>query len=88
MRHTVIVPIARVNRTVAATLAFAVSLIDHVMAVHVTDDPDAGEQLRRQWRAWGTGIQLVILRSLYRHVLSPRRRNAGRVHRAGAPELA
>jgi hypothetical protein len=69
MRHTVIVPIARVDRTVAATLAFAVSLSDHVMAVHVTDDPDAGEQLRRQWRAWGTGIQLVILRSLYRHVV-------------------
>jgi hypothetical protein len=64
--QTVIVPIARVDRTVAATLAFAVSLSDHVMAVHVTDDPEAGEQLRRQWRAWGTGIQLVILRSLYR----------------------
>ena len=69
MRHTVIVPIARVDRTVAATLAFALSLSDHVMVVHVTDDPDAGEQLRRQWRAWGTGIQLVILRSLYRHVV-------------------
>jgi hypothetical protein len=29
----------------------------------------SGERLRRQWRAWGTGIQLVILRSLYRHVV-------------------
>jgi hypothetical protein len=69
MRHTVIVPIARVDRTVAATLQFAVSLSDHVIAIHVTDDPEDGERLRRQWRAWGTGIQLVILRSLYRHIV-------------------
>jgi hypothetical protein len=46
----------------------------------------AGEQLRRQWRAWGTGIQLVILRSLFRHVVGTLVEYVKRAHQSWPDE--
>jgi hypothetical protein len=59
--HTVIVPIAGVNRVARQTLAYARSISDNVTAVHITDDEDEIEEMRKQWNELGTDIPLVII---------------------------
>jgi amino acid transporter len=68
--HAVIVPIARLDRTVPATVSYALGISQNVTAVHVTDDLDAAEYLKHDWQAWDPGVPLVILHSPDRHVVS------------------
>jgi amino acid transporter len=73
--HQVIVPIASLNQVALQTLAYARSIArspgDVVSAVHVTDDPDAAETLRLQWEEWQCGVELTIIESPYRSLVSP-----------------
>jgi amino acid transporter len=69
--HTVIVPIAGVNRIARQTLAYARSISDNVTAVHITDDEEEIEQMRKQWNELGTDIPLVIIESPYRALVGP-----------------
>jgi amino acid transporter len=69
--HTVIVPIAGVNRVARQTLAYARSISDNVTAVHITDDEDEIEEMRKQWNELGTDIPLVIIESPYRALVGP-----------------
>jgi hypothetical protein len=39
--------------------------------VYVELDPAATDALRDQWRAWGQGVELVVLESPYRSLLEP-----------------
>jgi hypothetical protein len=71
IEHTVIVPIAAVNRVARQTLAYARSISPNVTAIHITDDENAIEQMRRDWKALGTDIPLVIIESPYRSVVGP-----------------
>jgi hypothetical protein len=71
INHTVIVPIAGVNRLARQTLAYARSISDNVTAVHVTDDEAAIARLRDDWRALGTDVPLVIIESPYRSLVGP-----------------
>jgi amino acid transporter len=43
----------------------------HLIAVHVTDDVDAGEALKERWDRAGLGVDLVILESPYRALVGP-----------------
>ena len=43
----------------------------HVVAVHVTDDVASAEDLRRQWREWEPGIEMVIIESPFRSLTGP-----------------
>jgi amino acid transporter len=69
VKHTVLVPVAGLNRAVAETVNHAMGLGTHVIAVHVTDDLEAGERLQAAWREWGTSIPLEIVHSPYRSVV-------------------
>jgi amino acid transporter len=71
IRHTVIVPIAAVNRVARQTLAYARSISDSVTAVHITDDEGEIELLKQEWAALGTDIPLVIIESPYRALVGP-----------------
>jgi amino acid transporter len=71
IKHTVIVPISAVNRVARQTLAYARSISDNVTAVHITDDEDEIEQMRKEWNALGTDLQLVIIESPYRALVNP-----------------
>jgi hypothetical protein len=71
IKHTVIVPIAAVNRVARQTLAYARSISDNVTAVHITDDEDEIEQMRKEWNALGTDLQLVIIESPFRALVNP-----------------
>src|SRR6185436_4464230 len=48
-RHIVIVPVEELNRAVVQTVNYARAISPNVTALHVTDDPEAGHELRRQW---------------------------------------
>ena len=67
----VVVPIARLDRSALAALAFARSISLDVTALHVTDDAVAGEHMRRRWAAREDGIPLVIIESPYRSLIPP-----------------
>ena len=71
IQHTVVVPIAAVNRVARQTLAYARSIADNVTAVHVTDDEAEIERMRDAWSALGTDIPLVIIESPYRSLVGP-----------------
>ncbi len=71
IEHTVIVPIADVNRVARQTIAYARSISDNVTAVHVTDDEQEIERIRRAWNELGTDVPLVIIESPYRAVVGP-----------------
>jgi amino acid transporter len=81
LHHTVLIPVADVNRVTMRAAAYARSLtgqIDHpaerrasIVAVHVTDDREAGERLKERWARSGIGVPLVVLQSPYRSLLGP-----------------
>jgi amino acid transporter len=71
IEHTVIVPIAAVNRVARQTLAYARSISPNVTAVYITDDENEIEQMRAAWEALGSDIPLVIIESPYRSLVGP-----------------
>ena len=71
IQHTVIVPIASVNRVARQTLAYARSIADNVTAVYITDDEAEIEQMHAAWTELGTDVPLVIIESPYRSLVGP-----------------
>jgi hypothetical protein len=71
IEHTVIVPVAAVNRVARQTLAYARSISSNVTAVHITDDDAEIEQMRQDWQALGSDIPMVIIESPYRSLVGP-----------------
>jgi hypothetical protein len=70
-RHVVIVPIGGLQRAVVKALRYARTLSTDVRAVYVELDPTATEAVRRQWKEWGQGVDLVVLESPYRSLMEP-----------------
>jgi amino acid transporter len=71
IKHTVLVPIAAVNRVARQTLAYARSISDNVTAIHITDDEAEIDAMRTRWTELGTDIPLVIIESPYRSLIGP-----------------
>ncbi len=82
IRHTIVIPVADLNRAALRAIAYARSLtgqIEHpaedghanIVAVHVTDDVEAGERLKERWDQANTGVPLVVLESPYRSLVGP-----------------
>ena len=67
----VIVPIGRLDRAALQAVAYARSISNEVTAVHVNDDRDEIEDMRREWEARGGPVELVILESPYRALMAP-----------------
>jgi hypothetical protein len=67
----VIVPISRLDRAAYHALAYARSISSEVTAVHVNDDRDEIEQMRGRWEAWAEPVELIVLESPYRVLMSP-----------------
>jgi amino acid transporter len=66
-----VVPVPGLNRVVARTVGYARALSQNVTAIHVTDDMEAADELRRAWKAWACDVPLVILESKYRALSGP-----------------
>ncbi|MHB1611673.1 MAG: APC family permease, partial [Sulfobacillus sp.] len=70
---TVIVPVASINRMTIATMSYALSMSEQVIAVSVAFNSDQEDRIRYRWRQWNPSphIRLVVLTSQYRSVLRP-----------------
>jgi len=71
VRHRILVPVNGVHQGTLTSLRYAHSLSNDVTAVHVSDDPEETEQLKKEWSQWGEGVRLVVLDSPHNMVLEP-----------------
>lgn len=71
VRHTMLVPVADLNRPALGTLAYARSITARVIAVHVSDNHEDRTRLRAKWDAWGDHVPLVIIDSPFRSIVPP-----------------
>lgn len=72
IKHTMIVPIANLNRVALQSLAYARSLSPNVTAVHVAEGDEDAEEFRRQWvEKYGDLDGLIVIESPYRSLVSP-----------------
>lgn len=67
----VIVPVDDLNRATARAAAYARSMSDNVTALHVTDNLEDAEALRRDWESRFLDIPLIVVESEYRSLLGP-----------------
>jgi hypothetical protein len=70
-KPTVIVPIARLDEPARQAIAFATSISAEAIAVHVTNDVDGADEMRRAWSDWSGGAELVVIESPYRALIGP-----------------
>ncbi|MDQ2689512.1 MAG: APC family permease [Chloroflexota bacterium] len=70
-RPIVIVPIARLDRPARQAIAFANSISKEAVAVHVTNDPDEADEIRRRWPEWAGSTELVVVESPFRALIGP-----------------
>jgi amino acid transporter len=73
LHHLVVMPVAGFNQVTLSTLAYARSLTDNVVAVHVAADEEAEDvaKLEAKWQKWAPEVPLVIVESPYRSLLGP-----------------
>lgn len=71
VRHRILVPVNGVHQGTLTSLRYAHSLSNDVTAVHVSDDPEETEQLKKEWAKWGEGVRLVVLDAPHNMVLEP-----------------
>ena len=67
----VVIPVSGVHRGIIDAMAFAQSISKDVTAVYIELRPEAGEQMRAEWKAWWPDVPLVVLPSPYRSIVSP-----------------
>jgi hypothetical protein len=85
IRHVAVVPIVRLDLASLRALAYAASLGQPVLAVHVSPGGDEAERFRGYWAAWGDHLPLEVVDSPYRALVAPLARyiEALRSQRAG-----
>jgi amino acid transporter len=67
----IVVPVNGVNRAVVQAVNVGRAIGDDIRAVHVTDDPDAGEALRERWVRQLPDVPFVVVESPYRTLIGP-----------------
>ena len=76
-----VVPIAVLDRSALHALAYAVSLGQPVLAVHVSPTEEEAERFSRSWQAWGDHVPLEVLVSPYRATVAPLANYIAALHR-------
>lgn len=77
----VIVPIAEINRATMRALAFARSISDKPLALHITFDAADADELKQDWADCCHGSELVLLESPYRTFTEPLLAYVDAIHR-------
>ncbi|MFF2185001.1 amino acid permease [Streptomyces sp. NPDC058155] len=71
IRHLSLVPIQTLDRAGMRALAYAASLQQPVLVIHVSTGVAEAERFRDQWLLWGDHLPLQELVSPYRAVIAP-----------------
>jgi hypothetical protein len=67
----VIVPVASLDRASMRALAYAASLQQPVLALHLSPTEEEAKRFRDYWRLWGDHLPLVVVVSPYRAIVAP-----------------
>jgi hypothetical protein len=72
IQHTILVPVAKLNRVALQSLAYANSISPTVTAVHIVADAAEGDAFQREWEAHYSHLgKLVVIESPYRSLVTP-----------------
>ncbi len=71
LHHLIIVPLASLDLASMRALAYAASLQQPVLAVHVSPSDEEGERFRSYWSTWGDHLPLEVVVSPYRAIVAP-----------------
>jgi amino acid transporter len=72
IRHTIIVPVAKLNRVALQSLAYANSISPNVTAVHMAADAAAADHIQREWEQQHQHLgRLVVIETPYRALVAP-----------------
>jgi hypothetical protein len=69
--HLIVAPIARMDLAALRALAYAASLGQPVLAVHISPDEDEASRFHQQWQTWGDHLPVEIITSPYRAIVAP-----------------
>ena len=83
VRHLILVPVASLDLPSIRALAYAASLEQPVLAVHVSPTDEEAERFREYWRTWGEHLPLEVVVSPYRAILAPMVNYIESLHRLG-----
>jgi len=67
----VLVPVETIDRAALRTIAYARSISQTTTAIHVTDNREDAEALRRQWQQSVPDVPLVVVESPFRSLVEP-----------------
>jgi amino acid transporter len=71
LHHLAIVPIASMDLPSMRALAYAASLQQPVLALHVSPSDEEAERFGDYWRTWGDHLPLELVVSPYRAIVAP-----------------
>lgn len=71
IRHLSVVPIATMDLAGMRALAYAASLHQPVLALHVSPEEYEAERFREYWTLWGDHLPLEVVVSPYRAIVAP-----------------
>ncbi len=86
IRNLTIVSVASLNLASVRALAYAASLRQPVLALHISPNPEEAKRFRDYWSAWGDHLPLEVVISPYRAVVAPLIHHIQILHRQ-RPEL-
>jgi amino acid transporter len=81
VRSFAVVPIAVLDLAALHALAYAVSLAQPVLALHVSPTEEEAERFERAWQAWGDHLPLEVVVSPYRATVAPLANYIAALHR-------
>jgi amino acid transporter len=71
LHHLILVPVASLDLPSMRALAYAASLQQPVLALHVSPTDEEAERFRGYWRTWGDHLPLEVVVSPYRAIIAP-----------------
>jgi len=86
IRHLTVVPISALDLPSMRALAYAASLQQPVLALHISPTEAEAERFRGYWHTWGDHLPLVVVVSPHRAVVAPMVNYVGALH-AERPDL-
>ena len=76
-----VVPVAVLDLAALRALAYAVSLAQPVLALHVSPTEEEAERFHRSWQAWGDHLPLEVVVSPFRATVAPLANYIAALHR-------
>ena len=76
-----VVPVAVLDLAALHALAYAVSLAQPVLALHVSPTEEEAKRFHRAWQAWGDHLPLEVVVSPYRATVAPLANYIAALHR-------